>query len=99
MADPVATHSYEARVGRALRALDYRWFEEPFYDYDVQSYIKLQQKLDIPIAGTETITGGALLGWHGTVHRQHGRHHCAPMHPGAAASLALKVAAARGRSA
>ena len=63
MADPVATHSYEEalRVGRALEALDYRWFEEPFYDYDVQSYIKLRQKLDIPIAGTETITGGAQL--------------------------------------
>ena len=63
MADPVATHSYEEalRVGRVLESLDYRWFEEPFYDYDIQSYIKLRQKLDIPIAGTETIAGGAQL--------------------------------------
>lgn len=63
MADPVATHSYEEalRVGRALEELDYRWFEEPFYDYDIQSYIKLRQKLDIPIAGTETIAGGSQL--------------------------------------
>lgn len=63
MADPVATHSYaEAlRVGRVLESLDFRWFEEPFYDYDVQSYIRLRQKLDIPIAGTETIAGGAQL--------------------------------------
>lgn len=63
MADPVATHSYEEalRVGRFLESLDYRWFEEPVYDYDVQSLIKLRQKLDIPIAGTETIAGGAQL--------------------------------------
>jgi L-alanine-DL-glutamate epimerase-like enolase superfamily enzyme len=63
MADPVATHSYEEalRVGRVLESLDYGWFEEPFYDYDLQSYIKLRQKLDIPIAGTETIAGGAQL--------------------------------------
>ena len=63
MADPVATHSYEEalRVGRALEELNYRWFEEPFYDYDIHSYIKLRQKLDIPIAGTETIAGGSQL--------------------------------------
>ncbi|HEU0206104.1 MAG TPA: enolase C-terminal domain-like protein [Pseudolysinimonas sp.] len=63
MADPVATHSYEeaVRVGRVLESLGYAWFEEPFYDYDVQSYTKLRQKLDIPIAGTETIAGGAQL--------------------------------------
>lgn len=63
MADPVATHSYEeaVRVGRVLESLDYGWFEEPFYDYDIQSYIKLRQKVDIPIAGTETIAGGAEL--------------------------------------
>jgi L-alanine-DL-glutamate epimerase-like enolase superfamily enzyme len=66
MADPVATHSYEEalRVGRVLEQLGYLWFEEPFYDYDVQSYIKLRQKLDIPIAGTETIAGGASLTAH-----------------------------------
>lgn len=63
MADPVATHSYEEalRVGRALEALSYSWFEEPFYDYDLHSYVKLRQKLDIPIAGTETIAGGSHL--------------------------------------
>ena len=63
MADPVATHTYEEalRVGRFLESLGYLWFEEPFYDYDIQSYIKLRQKLDIPIAGTETIAGGSHL--------------------------------------
>lgn len=61
MADPVATHSYEEalRVGRFLESLDYRWFEEPVYDYDLHSLVKLRQKLDIPIAGTETLAGGA----------------------------------------
>jgi L-alanine-DL-glutamate epimerase-like enolase superfamily enzyme len=63
MADPVATHSYEEalRVGRVLEQLGYLWFEEPFYDYDLHSYIKLRQKLDIPIAGAETIAGGSSL--------------------------------------
>lgn len=63
MADPVATHTYEEalRVGRVLESLGYLWFDEPFYDYDIQSYIKLRQKLDIPIAGTETIAGGSQL--------------------------------------
>jgi L-alanine-DL-glutamate epimerase-like enolase superfamily enzyme len=63
MADPVATHSYEEalRVGRVLEQLGYLWFEEPFYDYDVHSYVRLRQKLDIPIAGTETIAGGSQL--------------------------------------
>ena len=63
MADPVATHSYEEalRVGRVLESLGYLWFEEPVYDYDMASMIKLRQKLDIPIAGTETIAGGSEL--------------------------------------
>lgn len=63
MADPVATHSYEEalRVGRFLESLGYLWFEEPVYDYDMQSLIKLTRKLDIPIAGTETIAGGSHL--------------------------------------
>lgn len=63
MADPVATHSFEEalRVGRALEALGYLWFEEPVYDYDMESLKKLTRQLDIPIAGTETIAGGSHL--------------------------------------
>ncbi|MEP6480253.1 MAG: enolase C-terminal domain-like protein, partial [Rhodoglobus sp.] len=63
MADPVATHTYEEalRVGRFLETLNFRWFEEPVYDYDIESLKKLTQKLDIPIAGTETIAGGSIL--------------------------------------
>lgn len=63
MADPVASHTYEEaiRVGRYLESLGYLWFEEPVYDYDVNSLKKLTAKLDIPIAGTETIAGGSHL--------------------------------------
>jgi L-alanine-DL-glutamate epimerase-like enolase superfamily enzyme len=63
MADPVATHTFEEamRIGRALERLGYRWFEEPVYDYDLESLRKLTRALDIPIAGTETIAGGSHL--------------------------------------
>jgi L-alanine-DL-glutamate epimerase-like enolase superfamily enzyme len=57
MADPAAAYSFEKamQVGRVLESLDHRRFEEPFYEYDIQSDIRLRQKPDIPIAGTETI--------------------------------------------
>jgi L-alanine-DL-glutamate epimerase-like enolase superfamily enzyme len=60
MADPVAMYTYEEalRVGRRLEELGYRWLEEPFYDYDFTSLQKLNAKLDLPIAGTETVVGG-----------------------------------------
>lgn len=63
MADPVATHTYEEAlaVGRELESLDYRWFEEPLQDYDIASLARLSAELDIPVAGTESIAGGALL--------------------------------------
>lgn len=63
MADPVATYTYDQalRVGRALEALDYAWYEEPLYDYDLKSLKKLSAALDIPVVGTETIIGGTRL--------------------------------------
>jgi L-alanine-DL-glutamate epimerase-like enolase superfamily enzyme len=63
MADPVATHNFQEAmlVGRHLEALGYLWFEEPVYDYDVESLRKLTRALDIAIAGTETIAGGSTL--------------------------------------
>ena len=66
MADPVATHTFEEalRVGRVLESLGYAWFEEPVYDYDIESLKKLTRQLDIPIAGTETIAGGSHLTAH-----------------------------------
>lgn len=63
MADPVATHTLEEAlvVGRELERLGYLWFEEPLDDYDMDSLVQLSRQLDIPIAGAESIAGGAVL--------------------------------------
>lgn len=60
MTDPVSDYTLEdaIRVGRDLEKLDYRWFEEPFRDFELAKYAKLCAALDIPIAGTETTRGG-----------------------------------------
>ena len=59
MADPVAAYTYEdaLRVGRELERLNFTWFEEPVFDVDFNSLRKLRAKLDIPICGTEVLTG------------------------------------------
>lgn len=66
MADPVATHTVEeaVAVGRVLEDLDYRWFEEPLDDYDIDGLMQLAERLEIPIAGAESIAGGPLLTEH-----------------------------------
>jgi L-alanine-DL-glutamate epimerase-like enolase superfamily enzyme len=46
------------RVGRALEELDYYWFEDPLDADDITNYVKLRQKLDIPIMATEYSPGG-----------------------------------------
>lgn len=63
MADPVATHTLAeaVMVGRELEKLGYLWFEEPLDDYDLESLVRLSRELDIPIAGAESIAGGAML--------------------------------------
>ena len=60
MSDPVGAYDFEdaMRVGRALEKLDYFWYEEPLYDYDIHNYVRLTQALDIPIAGVEWASGG-----------------------------------------
>ena len=45
------------RVGRQLEKLDYKWFEEPFRDFELYKYTELCRTLDIPIAATETTRG------------------------------------------
>ncbi len=62
MADPVATHTLAeaVMVGRELEKLGYLWFEEPLDDYDMESLVTLSRELEIPIAGAESIAGGAL---------------------------------------
>lgn len=41
------------RVGRALEDLDYDWFEDPLTEWDIPGYVKLRQKLDVPLMATE----------------------------------------------
>lgn len=64
-----STWSYQypeaLRVGYALEALDYYWYEDPLDADDITSYVKLRQKLRIPILATEYAPGGfqALAPW------------------------------------
>lgn len=60
MSDPVAEYTLAeaVMVGRQLERLGYKWFEEPFRDFELQKYAQLCRKLDIPIAATETTRGG-----------------------------------------
>lgn len=59
MSDPVGEYTLDQaiRVGRKLEELDYRWFEEPFRDFELYKYSELCRTLDIPIAATETTRG------------------------------------------
>jgi L-alanine-DL-glutamate epimerase-like enolase superfamily enzyme len=59
MSDPVGTHSLDdaIREGRDLEKLGYKWYEEPFRDFELAKYKKLCDALDIPIACTETTRG------------------------------------------
>ncbi|HZN23782.1 MAG TPA: enolase C-terminal domain-like protein [Burkholderiales bacterium] len=60
MLDSTWSYNYvEAlRVGRALEELDYCWYEDPLDADDITNYVKLRQKLDIPILATEYTPGG-----------------------------------------
>jgi L-alanine-DL-glutamate epimerase-like enolase superfamily enzyme len=52
-----STWSYDfpaaVRVGRAIERLGFLWYEDPLHDQDITNYVKLRQKLDIPIMATE----------------------------------------------
>lgn len=41
------------RVGRALEALKFHWLEDPLGEWSIPNYVKLRQKLDIPLMATE----------------------------------------------
>jgi L-alanine-DL-glutamate epimerase-like enolase superfamily enzyme len=45
------------RVGRAIEGLGFLWYEDPLNEEDIYSYVKLRQKLDIPILATEYPAG------------------------------------------
>lgn len=60
MLDSTWSYDYPAalRVGRAIEEMGYYWFEDPLADEDIYNYVKLRQKLDIPIMATEYPAGG-----------------------------------------
>ena len=45
------------RIGRAIEELDFYWYEDPLVEEDIYNYVKLNQKLDIPIMSTEYAPG------------------------------------------
>ena len=45
------------KLGEALKELDFLWFEDPLPAEDVWTYVKLCQKLDIPVMATEYAPG------------------------------------------
>jgi len=45
------------RVGRAIEHLGFLWYEDPLNEEDIYGYVKLRQKLDIPILATEYPSG------------------------------------------
>jgi len=55
MFDSMWSYCYDesVRVGRAIEALDYFWYEDPLAEEDIYNDVKLRQKLDIPIMCTE----------------------------------------------
>jgi len=60
MLDPGWAYGYEdaLRVGRKIEQLGFYWYEDPLPEDDIYNYVKLRQKLDIPILATEYTQGG-----------------------------------------
>jgi L-alanine-DL-glutamate epimerase-like enolase superfamily enzyme len=46
------------RMGKVLEELDFLWYEDPLAEDDLYGYIKLREKLNIPILATERTPGG-----------------------------------------
>ena len=59
MLDSTWSYRYHdaVRVGRAIERLDFLWYEDPLNEEDIYAYVKLRQKLDIPILATEYPSG------------------------------------------
>jgi L-alanine-DL-glutamate epimerase-like enolase superfamily enzyme len=45
------------KVGQAIQEMNYLWYEDPLNEEDIYSYVKLRQKLSIPILATEYPSG------------------------------------------
>jgi L-alanine-DL-glutamate epimerase-like enolase superfamily enzyme len=46
------------RVGQAIEALGFRWYEDPLTENDLYHYVKLREKLAIPVMATELPAAG-----------------------------------------
>ena len=59
MLDATWSYRYEdaLRVGRAIEELGFYWYEDPLADDDINGYVKLRDKLDVPILATEYSPG------------------------------------------
>ena len=55
MLDSTWSYDFPAalRVGKAVEALGFYWYEDPLHDQDIYNYVKLKQQLSIPIMATE----------------------------------------------
>lgn len=53
--DSAWSYDYDAalRVGLAIQDMGYAWYEDPLTDADIYNYVKLKQKLNIPLMATE----------------------------------------------
>ena len=60
MLDSTWSYDYPGalKVGLAIQEMGYKWYEDPLADEDILSYVKLRQKLTIPIMATEYPAGG-----------------------------------------
>jgi L-alanine-DL-glutamate epimerase-like enolase superfamily enzyme len=60
MLDSVWSYDYPSalRVGQAIQALDFYWYEDPLADADIYNYVELKKHLSIPIMATEYPAGG-----------------------------------------
>jgi L-alanine-DL-glutamate epimerase-like enolase superfamily enzyme len=60
MLDSVWSYDYPAalRVGQAIEALGFYWYEDPLADADIYNYLELKKHLHIPIMATEYPAAG-----------------------------------------
>ena len=60
MLDSTWSYGYEdaLRVGLAIQEMGFYWYEDPLAEDDIYGYVKLKQKLNIPILATEYSPGG-----------------------------------------
>ena len=60
MLDSTWSYGYEQaiKVGRAVEELGFYWYEDPLAEDDLYGWIKLREKLDIPLMATEYAPGG-----------------------------------------